>query len=311
MPIYNKEKYINKSIKSLQNQTLKDIEIIAVNDCSDDKSLNELINLSKNDNRIKIVNNDRNHGLLYSRAMGILNSTGEYLMNLDPDDELEGEDNLEYLYNMTRISHAEIITFGMSKKKFHKTFINPACPKKTKVQKQPQLFNSIFNKYDSINDYLITNKLIKREIFLKAYNEFKDEIYNGKWNYHEDNIWSILVNRYAKSKICINKLIYIYNYHNDSLMNKDRLSLIELENLLYRHNMYKKLFKSKNYEKYLIREYLYLLNLLNTGKKKIALLNNTKIKSLIVNYFSFFLANYNCSINQTKDIISFLGNIIL
>ena len=144
---------------------------------------------------------------------------------------------------------------------------------------------------------MITNKLIKREIFLKAYKEFKDEIYNGKWNYHEDNIWSILVN--------------IYNYHNDSLMNKDRLSLIELENLLYRHNMYKKLFKSKNYEKYLIREYLYLLNLLNTAKKKIAIINNTKIKSLIVNYFSFFLANYNCSINQAKDIISFLGNNIL
>ena len=144
---------------------------------------------------------------------------------------------------------------------------------------------------------MITNKLIKREIFLEAYEEFKDEIYNGKWNYHEDNIWSILVN--------------IYNYHNDSLMNKDRLSLIELENLLYRHNMYKKLFKSKNYEKYLIREYLYLLNLLNTAKKKIAIINNTKIKSLIVNYFSFFLANYNCSINQAKDIISFLGNNIL
>ena len=261
--------------------------------------------------RIKIVNNDRNHGLLYSRAMGILNSTGEYLMNLDPDDELEGEDNLEYLYNITRISHAEIITFGISKKKVNKTFINPACPKKTIVVKQPQLFNSIFNKYNFLNDYLITNKLIKREIFLEAYEEFKDEIYNGKWNYHEDNIWSILVNRYAKSRICINKLIYIYNYHNDSLMNKDRLSLIELENLLYRHNMYKKLFKSKKNEKYLISEYLSLLNNLKTGKKNIALLNNTKIKSLIVNYFSFFLANYNCSIHQKKDIISFLGNIIL
>ena len=125
MPIYNKEKYINKSIKSLQNQTLKDIEIIAVNDCSDDKTLNELINLSNNDNRIKIVNNDRNHGLLYSRAMGILNSTGEYLMNLDPDDELEGEDNLEYLYNMTRVSHADIILFGILRKNFNKAYIKP------------------------------------------------------------------------------------------------------------------------------------------------------------------------------------------
>ena len=54
--------------------------------------------MAKNDSRIKIVNNNKNRGLLYSRAMGIINSKGEYIMNLDPDDELEGPDNLEYLF---------------------------------------------------------------------------------------------------------------------------------------------------------------------------------------------------------------------
>ena len=83
MPIYNKEKYINKSIKSLQNQTLKDIEIIAVNDGSTDNSLIIIKKLSKTDNRIKIVNSDRNHGLFYSRSMEIINSIEEYLINLD------------------------------------------------------------------------------------------------------------------------------------------------------------------------------------------------------------------------------------
>ena len=143
----------------MQNQSLKDIEIIAVNDGSNGNTLNILINLSYNDNRIKIVNNDRNHGLLYSRAMGILNSTGEYLMNLDPDDELEGKDNLEYLYNITRFSHAEIITFGISRPKSNKTIINHSLPINIIVEKQPKLFNSIFTNY-IINDCLITNKLI-------------------------------------------------------------------------------------------------------------------------------------------------------
>ena len=103
IPIYNKEQYINKCIQNLQNQTLKDIEIIAVNDCSTDNSLSILIDLAKKDNRIKIVNNDKNHGLLYSRAMGILNSSGEYLMNLDSDDEINDNDCLEYLYNKTHL----------------------------------------------------------------------------------------------------------------------------------------------------------------------------------------------------------------
>ena len=94
-----------------------------MNDNSSDSSLNKLINLSKSDDRIKIVNNDKNRGLLYSRAMGILNSSGEYLMNVDPDDELEGKDNLEYLYNLTKKNHPEIITFAALFKKYNQIFI--------------------------------------------------------------------------------------------------------------------------------------------------------------------------------------------
>ena len=93
MPIYNKEKYIKKSINSIQHQTLKNIEIIAVNDFYNDSSLKILNNLAKNDSRIKIINNDKNYGLLFSRAVGILNCKGEYIMNLDPDDEFESSKN--------------------------------------------------------------------------------------------------------------------------------------------------------------------------------------------------------------------------
>ncbi len=57
---------------------------------------------------------------------------------------------------------------------------------------------------------MIWNKLIKREVFLKAYEIFKNQIYHEKWNYHEDNIWSTLVYKYANSMICINKVIYLY-----------------------------------------------------------------------------------------------------
>lgn len=72
LPIYNKAKFLNKSIGSLQKQTLRNIEIIPVNDCSEDNSLEILKKMAKRDSRIKVINNDRNRGLLYSRAMGIL-----------------------------------------------------------------------------------------------------------------------------------------------------------------------------------------------------------------------------------------------
>ena len=81
-----------------------------------------------------------------------------------------------------------------------------------------------------MKDFLIWNKLIRKEIFLKAYNFFQIEIYNYRWNYFEDNIWNILVNKYASSKFCVNKLIYIYHKNPDSLISK-RYGLIEFQNL--------------------------------------------------------------------------------
>ena len=305
LPIYNKENYLKKCIQSLQKQTLKDIEIIAVNDCSNDTSLQILSDMANYDKRIKIVNNDRNHGLLYSRAMGILNSSGEYLLNLDADDELEGDDSLEYLYNLTLISNADIITFDIFNKKLNLTF---KCHYENQIQTQPMIFESIFANDSVIKDYLIWNKLIKKEIFLKAYEVFKEQIYNWKWNYFEDDIWNILVNRFAKTKLCINKLVYIYNNNNDSLMN-NRYGKDNFQNLLYRHEMYKKLFSTKEDEKYLIAEYYYLLNRFHSEMKYLLLINDYKIKENIIKVFQHFLNNYNCSKNQTTNINNLIKSI--
>ena len=115
LPIYNKAEYLPRSISSIQNQTLKEIEIVAINDCSTDDTLKVLKKLAKNDSRIKIINNDRNHGLLYSRAMGIINSTGEYVINLDPDDQFEGIHNLEILYKLAKNEGADIILYLLQK----------------------------------------------------------------------------------------------------------------------------------------------------------------------------------------------------
>ena len=302
IPLYNNEKYLENCFYSLLNQTLKDIEIIVINDHSNDNSLKKLINLTKEDYRIKIINNHKNQGLLYSRAMGILNSKGEYLMNIDSDDEIKGNDTLEYLYNKTRKSTIDIITYNVLNLRYNYVV---KCKNENEIQTQPKLFNSIFNKNNVIEEYLICNKLIKREIFLKAYKAFKEEIYNGKWNYFEDNIWSILVNRYAKSKLCINRMVYIYNYNNASLMNK-RYNIIEFQNLLYRHEMYKKLFLKKKEEKYLIAEYFFVLKRLKWEMKYILLLKDNNLKKQIANIFHFFINNYNCSRKQKIMINNFL-----
>ena len=212
----------------MQNQTLKNIEIIAINDHSSDKSLNILIELAKNDKRIRIVNNDKNRGLLYSRAMGILSSSGEYLWNIDPDDELESNNALKFLYKKAKITKADIISFNIRRKDFNQIV---KCRYINEVIKQPKLFNSIFNNDNKMIDFFIWNKLIKKELFMKAYKFFEKYIYMWKWNFHEDLVWSILVNKFAKSKMCLDKLVYIYNNNNDSLMNNQN-NRIQFQNII-------------------------------------------------------------------------------
>ena len=160
------------------------------------------------DNRIKITNNDRNHGLLYTRAMGILNCTGEYVLNLDPDDMLSNKFNLEILFKKAKKNKTDLIIFKLKKIKINKFNISQ--------------YNSITPM--EICDYYITNKFIKRELILKIYRSFQNKIYGNKWNYHEDNIWSKLITKYAKSKIILNKYMYLYFLNKDSLMNRIKKS---------------------------------------------------------------------------------------
>ena len=224
LPIYNKELYLNRSINSIQKQTLKEIEIVAVNDGSTDYSFKILKKLAKNDNRIKIINNDRNHGLLYSRAMGIINSTGEYLMNLDPDDKLQGKNNLAILYHYSKKYNLDFLRF--LHKRLPKSLLDINFCKSTDER---QL---------KIADGWITNKLIKKQVFMKAYNNFKSKIYLYKWNYREDNIWSKLIYRYTKTNMTLKKPIYLITRNNESLMATIKSNKIEIRNRLYRLEAY-------------------------------------------------------------------------
>jgi hypothetical protein len=169
----------------------------------------------------------------------------------------------------------------------------------------------MFFSYNVIKDVLIWNKLIKKEIYLKAYEIFKNFIYNGKWNYHEDNIWSILVHRYAKSKLCVNKLLYIYNNNdNESLIN-NRFNAIEFQNLIYLHEMYKKIFSLKEDEKYLIAEYFSLFNHLHKQMDKFLLINDNKMKKYFINTLHYFINHYNCTLKQKHYIKNILSSIII
>jgi glycosyltransferase involved in cell wall biosynthesis len=88
IPVYNAEKYLNKCLESVINQTLKDIEIICINDGSTDNSLDILQKYAKQDNRFIIINQDSS-GAGVARNAGLDKAQGEYLAFLDSDDFFE------------------------------------------------------------------------------------------------------------------------------------------------------------------------------------------------------------------------------
>ena len=86
LPVYNIENYVSKCLDSVINQTLKDIEIICINDCSSDSSKDIVLEYAKKDKRIKLINHEENQGLGFARNTGIINSQSDYLVFIDPDD---------------------------------------------------------------------------------------------------------------------------------------------------------------------------------------------------------------------------------
>lgn len=111
VPVYNVEKYLEKCLDSLIGQTLKDIEIICINDGSTDNSLSILEKYAKKDSRIKIINQE-NQGIANTRNKSIKLAQGEYIGFVDSDDWLS-LDFFEKLYNAALKYKADIAAAGI------------------------------------------------------------------------------------------------------------------------------------------------------------------------------------------------------
>lgn len=108
IPVYNAEKYLDKCISSIADQTLQDIEIIAVNDGSTDNSLNVLDRLSEKYKGKLVILEEQNSGAGAARNLGIENAHGEYIKFVDADDYLELE-ILDRMYNLAKEYNVSLV----------------------------------------------------------------------------------------------------------------------------------------------------------------------------------------------------------
>ncbi len=107
VPVYNVEKYLRQCLDSIVSQTLKDIEIIVINDGSKDTSPQIIAEYADKDNRIKVINKT-NSGYGHSMNMGLAAATGEYIGIVESDDWVDAE-MFEELYTLAKQNDVEVV----------------------------------------------------------------------------------------------------------------------------------------------------------------------------------------------------------
>ena len=198
VPVYNVEKYLRKCLDSLINQTLKDIEIICVNDGSKDNSLKILEEYSKKDNRIIVINQE-NAGLSVARNSGMKIAKGQYIGFVDSDDWID-LDYYEKLYYSATSNDADIAVggiirvTGIKKKKFL-NFKKETLTDNTKLK---------FELCDVPEKSYVWNKIYKTEKLKEIGLEFEKGIF------YEDCIFTPQALFYLGKIVTVPNIYYYY-----------------------------------------------------------------------------------------------------
>ena len=204
IPIFNTENFLSDCLNSVVNQTLKEIEIICIDDGSTDNSSKILENYNKFDDRFIIIN-QKNKGSGFSRNKGIDISRGKYISFLDSDDMYYNNLALESLYNKANKKGAIICGGGMEKrmKRNNKTIIN-----------QTLFNNEGFIKYDTYQYDYDYQRFIYNKKFLQIH-----KLYFPKYLRYQDPPFFIRTMFTAKKFYAIKNVTNIYRKNIEKKLN--------------------------------------------------------------------------------------------
>lgn len=214
IPLFNSCNFISRALQSCINQTLKDIEILIIDDKSKDNSLNMVLEFAKKDPRIKIFQNEENLGTFASRNFGVLHSSSDFIMFLDSDDFLTLD--------------ACEIAFKEMKKGFDllcfDAFVHRVKTKQFYRFKQDEVFNQKeFLEFLSKQRHFcwsVWAKCFRRDIILKSFEKVKiDECLS----YGEDVLFCYVYFMFCEKIAVFKTCIYHYEFNpNGRYENKNK-----------------------------------------------------------------------------------------
>ena len=219
VPLFNCEKYILRAVKSIQYQNISNIEIILIEDYSKDNTLSIIEKIQKEDQRIRIIRNQKNMGVLYSRSIGVLSSKGKYLFTLDNDDLFLNNDIFDFTTKIADEGNFDIVEFkAFTNMILNNDLLNNKIKNAKFMRDQPTPFAlyqpelGMFpiptgNKTGSygLRDIFLWGKCIKTNIYKTALNKYGFDRYSRFMIRYEDVLVNYLIFNIAESFIFIPK----------------------------------------------------------------------------------------------------------
>jgi len=280
MPIYNSEKYLEKSLLSIYNQGFKEIEVIIINDYSNDKTQEIINKLKSKYPSISLFTNNVNKGMLNSTITGIINSKGKYILFLHQNDFFAKKNAFEILYSEAEKNNLDVLGFSslIDNGKYISHF------NEIPLIKQPIIKQIMYNvTKDGVNISRTGNSLfnyfIKTELIKNIIKEI-DEKYSNEINinYISDFFLLFMLSRNATTFKQIKNILY---YSSNNLLKKweEEINLLNLRcsnYLYYLYFLYNKTNDNKEEKKIVLYE---LENfILNTKCRKNDFIRNELVK---------------------------------
>ena len=211
---FNKAKELMISARSIQNQHLKNIEIIIVDDCSTDDSSVYLKELLETDTRIRVFTHLKNMGLWRTRLTGALYSRGKYIIYFDAGDlyednyVLEDAYNLMEKYNLDSCKFLFRLIFGYEKPETNRIFFHVYNNSKI-VYETPNIKNMntlVFKDWGNI-----WNRITRKNIIIKGLYLLNERVLNIYKNHWEDLWYNELISRVSYSFLVVERVGYLYS----------------------------------------------------------------------------------------------------
>lgn len=215
IPVYNAGPFIGRCLDSILEQSFQNYEIITVDDCSKDDSLNVLNEYSKKYPVIRVIHQEKNGGSVLARETGLLNSNGEYIIYVDADDYYLSNKRLEHIYEEIQRTGADIVATGIRIGKNHssaRAYQNKLPFGFYDKEKYSELKPNIFGFCKSGTNRMVYPSLClkatKRELYMVSIGKTSKTLKIG-----DDLAMSFPALALAKSISVIDEPTYFYYFH--------------------------------------------------------------------------------------------------